>query len=807
MKKFLLAFAGMASVLWSANAAETLYHTTFNSEEELQGWSVIDANNDGSKWGYSEYGDEGSRFYYAYNSSNQADDWAISPAITPKESGKLLVRYNYAGSSYSEAMKVYYGNAATIEALSQNLVADLPAIDSEVHGGYFIIDAVADQPIYIGFYAYTPADRWRLYLKELTVSTMDGDPVDLALSKITAPVTGEGLGQEAVKVVIKNVGESAADKYDVSYSIDGGEAVTETVEHTIAKGEEYEYTFKTLADLSEPYKLYTISATVTNESDIDASNNSASTQVRHYADQVEPYTMGFENSEDTSRIKFFNLNEDSGDWEIAVGSWYMNLARTGNNCIAYNYDKENNANDWTILEPIKVSAGYHALKFWYSGGDGHTEKLLVAYGTEQTPEAMTNTIVDLPNITQGEYQESITIFKVEKDATIYIGFKAYSDKDENWLSVDDISLDSIDPDAVDMIIKNFNSIGSYVPLADYKRVTFDLYNMSINDAEATVKVYVDDAVVATKTESIVAQQTKTITYEGLLDDVATGKHTIKVTVENAADTKLDNNEVSAEAIFLGTPDILYDFEDGIVPDTFQYFVKDDGTLASSALAEFGENGWTITEIENHKLYGNYMLIGSTWVNLVDDSQIDRLLVLPQVHVDSEDACFAWNVGTYNENYPQNYRVMASDGTWGDDISNKWYYDYLKSVQSQGTTRVNEGVSLADYNGKNIYVAIHLYGDPGDAIVFDNLQFHGCSFANSGVNNIIANNSDIRVSVNGDMLNVLSGSNVKSVNVYATNGRLVASAKTANLSISALPKGVYIVKASTENATKTVKIVK
>jgi len=115
--------------------------------------------------------------------------------------------------------------------------------------------------------------------------------------------------------------------------------------------------------------------------------------------------------------------------------------------------------------------------------------------------------------------------------------------------------------------------------------------------------------------------------------------------------------------------------------------------------------------------------------------------------------------------------------------------------------------LADYNGKNIYVAIHLYGDPGDAIVFDNLQFHGCSFATSGVNNIIANNSDIRVSVNGDMLNVLSGSNVKSVNVYATNGRLVASAKTANLSISALPKGVYIVKASTENATKTVKIVK
>jgi hypothetical protein len=806
MKKFLLAFAGMASVLWTANAAETLYHTTFNSAEELQGWSVIDGNKDDSKWGYSESNDEGQRFYYAYSSTNQADDWAISPAITPKESGKLLVRYSYAGSYYSEAMKVYYGNAATVEALSQNLAADYPAIDSETHGAYFIIDAVADQPIYIGFYAYSQPNKWRLYLKELSVSTMDGDPIDLALSEIKAPVTGEGLGKEAVKVVIKNVGESSADKFDVSYSIDGGEAVTETVEHTIAKGEEYEYTFNTLADLSEARKLYTIKATVTHGSDIDSSNDSNSIQVRNYADATEPYSMGFENTEDTSRIKFFNLNEDDGDWEIAVGGWYMNLARTGNYCLAYNYNKENNADDWAILEPIKISAGYHALKFWYSGDDNHVEKLRVAYGTEPTPEAMTTTIVDLPNINKGDYQESISIFKVDQDATIYLGFYAYSDKDENWLSIDDISLDSIDADAVDMVIKNFNSLGDYVPLADYKRVTFDLYNMSINDAEATVKVYVDDVAVATKTESVLAQQTKTFTYEGLLDDVQPGTHVVKVTVENAADNNPDNNEVSKETIFLGTPDIMFDFEDGKVPDSFQFFVKDDGSLASSALAEYGETGWTTTEISTHKLYGNYMLIGSTWVNLVEDSQLDRLLVLPQIHVDSEDACFAWNVGSFNASYPVSYRVMANDGTWGDDISNKWYYDYLKSVQSQGTDRVNEGVSLADYKDKDIYVAIHLYGDPGDAIVFDNLQFHGCSYVTTGVKNI-TNNSDIRVSVNGDMLNVVSDSNVKSVNVYAMNGSLVASAKTANLSISALPKGVYVVKASTENATKTVKIVK
>jgi hypothetical protein len=804
MKQNLLTLIGVAATLWPANAAETLYHSTFNTVEETQDWTIIDANNDESTWKFSESNDEGKRFYYAYNSTNAGDDWAISPAITPTESCKLMVKYTYYGSYFGENMKVYYANEPTIDALSANLVADYSDVDSEAHGGYFIIEAEANTPIYLGFYACTPADRFRLFLSELTVSTMDGDPVDLALTQITSPATGKNLDKETVKVIVKNVGESSADSFEVSYSIDGGEAVTETVEHTLAKDEEFEYTFQTLADLSEPYKLYTITASVNHGADIDASNNSTSIQVRHYADAVEPYTMGFESSEDTSRIKYFNLNEDDGDWEVYVGNWYMNLARTGNNCIAYNYDKNNNANDWAILEPIKVSAGYHALKFWYSGGDGHTEKLLVAYGTEQTPEAMTHTIVDLPEITQGEYQESVTIFKVDEDATIYIGFKAYSDKDENWLSVDDISLEAIDADAVDMIIKNFNSIGDYVPQADYKRVTFDLYNMSINNADATVKVYVDDTVVATKTESILAQQTKTFSYEGLLDNVAEGKHTIKVTVENDADTKLDNNEVSKEAIFLGTPSILYDFEDGTIPETFQYFVKDDGTLATN---EYGENGWTITEIESHQLFGRYMLIGSTWVNLGEDSQIDRLLVLPQVHVDSDDACFAWNVGAFNENYPASYRVMANNGYWGDDISNKWYYDYLKSVPSQGTTRVNEGVSLADYKGQDIYVAIHLYGEPGDAIIFDNLQFHGCTALQSGVKNIFANNGDIRVKVNGDMLNVASSSNIKSVNVYALNGRLVASGTTGSLSIASLPKGVYVVKAATNDATTTAKIVK
>jgi hypothetical protein len=129
-----------------------------------------------------------------------------------------------------------------------------------------------------------------------------------------------------------------------------------------------------------------------------------------------------------------------------------------------------------------------------------------------------------------------------------------------------------------------------------------------------------------------------------------------------------------------------------------------------------------------------------------------------------------------------------------------------SVPGQGTDRSNQGVSLADYYDQDIYIGIHLYGEPGDAIVFDNLQFHGCTKETSSVANI-AKDGSISVKFNGEQLSIATSDAIKAVNVYDVNGRVVASGNTASLSLSSLPKGVYIVRAATAGAAKTVKIVK
>ncbi len=84
---------------------------------------------------------------------------------------------------------------------------------------------------------------------------------DLSLISISSPNTAMGLGDETVSVTVINMGTETQTGFDVSYTINGGAAVTETVSATLASFETYDYTFNTTADLSE-IGIYNIEACV-----------------------------------------------------------------------------------------------------------------------------------------------------------------------------------------------------------------------------------------------------------------------------------------------------------------------------------------------------------------------------------------------------------------------------------------------------------------------------------------------------------------------------------------------------------------
>lgn len=789
MKKILLSLAAFALSLTAG--AQVVYQTDFSTEDEFNKWTVIDANSDGTTWKFDADGSN-SKVYYPYSSVNAADDWLISPELTAAKTGKVMINYTVYGTSYGEKMEVYTGATTTTSDMTQR--ASYDKILGQRTTDYFFLDVTEGETFRVAFRATSPADTWRFYMCEFIVKHVD-KVVDLSVDNVISPVSGNGLTDaETVKVNVVNNGSDASENFKVAYKVDGGEPVVENVAATLASGESMEYTFTTKVDLSTPRHKYTIKAYAIDDNDINNSNDTTTVAVRHSAPVTPPYKMGFESGEDTDDIVYYNLNEDSGDWGVYTSMW-MNMARTGYSCLAYNYDSNNDANDWAILDPIKVEAGSYVLRYWYSGSDGHTEKFGVYWGNGNTPDDLTNNIEN-KEATQGAYQESFKIITFDEPQTIYLGFYCYSDKNENWLTIDDVQFYKASSDAVDLVASEISKPYDYVRTPNNSNVDFEIQNVGIKDAEGKVFVYVDDAQKAEVALTMKAGEIKNLTANGVLDGLAEGTHTVKVTIESADDNDSSNNSVEKTITVLGTAQKFYDFEDGQLPADFTYYAQDGGTVNASAGEEFNEYGWGIFNIENHAMLGEHLLAGTSWIDGVDKA--DRWVVLPRVNVTGDNAYLVWDANSYNPFHLETYRVKISDGS-GDPAD--YWYSTEKEYNNESVTPKTRGLSLSKYNGKDIYIAFNITTKIGDALCLDNIGIYGdvCD----GVDSINSNNGIIFV---GD--NYIGAADAKNISVADASGRIVASVAGNTLYTTDLQAGVYVgVVKFANGAVKTTKFLK
>ncbi len=125
-------------------------------------------------------------------------------------------------------------------------VGSVAAVGAGLAGGLAIADGLVP-----GYYTILGTsqnvDIWGLEL------TQSGPlpAADVGIMAIVAPSTGVNLSNaETVTVTIKNYGTDPQSNFDVSYTLDGGMAVTETITETINGGETLDHTFATTEDLS-----------------------------------------------------------------------------------------------------------------------------------------------------------------------------------------------------------------------------------------------------------------------------------------------------------------------------------------------------------------------------------------------------------------------------------------------------------------------------------------------------------------------------------------------------------------------------
>lgn len=194
MKKqslILATFLALGSV--AVNGQETLtppYTQDFYSTSDFNTMTVIDANNDGYKWSFSEWsfpGNYSNAARLSPNSANGADDWMITPALELKAGYNYRFSFKAAGANNSENnIDVMIGSAATAEALTTS-VMDKVVLTAKVSNTYTADITVANDGVYyIGFHITAEAAQGYVYIDDIKIEAGLMGAAPAAVSAFTA---------------------------------------------------------------------------------------------------------------------------------------------------------------------------------------------------------------------------------------------------------------------------------------------------------------------------------------------------------------------------------------------------------------------------------------------------------------------------------------------------------------------------------------------------------------------------------------------------------------------------------------------
>lgn len=409
------------------------------TEEQFNECSVKDLNGDNKTWTYSVDG-----FTYTYSSAYAADDWCILPAVNIP-AGKCKISYSYKVShpAYKEAFKIYVGNAATVEAMT-TLIADKTDL---CNGEYVTEEAQIDIPSsgewYIGLYACSDKDRYKFFVKDISITILDDNQpmppaIDIAADALDCTVSltlptdnlvGEPLQTESLNASIYMDGALMA----------GGS-------FTGAPGE-----VKTFTATVPASGLHTFTASVSYN--LNGKNlRSTETSASHYFTKKQPVPTPtgyvFEpDSDEYAWCTVIDSNDDGNKWEYCESGMPTEGA-VSQRAFRYSYSYYNAADDWLILPVFDGSTGgAHQVEFNF-GTKYNDESMQVCMATEPTVEALSqNVIWDKTLNLDNKFVAQKALFTVEPGVNYYIAFHATSGASKAYIYLQNISVTKINGDA------------------------------------------------------------------------------------------------------------------------------------------------------------------------------------------------------------------------------------------------------------------------------------------------------------------------------------------------------------------------
>jgi hypothetical protein len=261
------------------------------------GWSAVDNDNDTYNWErqvgpsfsvHSGTGCASSASWYNDGSTTGVpltpENWLISPAIDLTAVSAAYVSWwvvaqdaAYPADKYKLVLSTTGYSVAdfTVELFQEVITA------SKAPGVYLSrevnLTPYIGETIYLAWVHFDCTDQFHMNIDDILV--YEPWQTDASVESITSPISGPNLTTtEVVTAVIKNNGATELSDLEVSYTIDGGAAIVETIAGPIAAGATLEHTFATTADLSV-VQTYAIVVSVDVAGDQDDTNNSKTVNV------------------------------------------------------------------------------------------------------------------------------------------------------------------------------------------------------------------------------------------------------------------------------------------------------------------------------------------------------------------------------------------------------------------------------------------------------------------------------------------------------------------------------------------------
>ena len=291
--------------------------------ENMDYWTVVDANKDGKTWAYSE-SDGG--VVAPYSATLASDDYLVTLAPVAIPAGDAHFSLTYAGRSayFAENLRVLYGKTSDLsemEVMGQinGFMTETPETKT------FNFTAEEGEVYYFAVHACSDADMFGIILYDVAID--EGRYVaapDLSVDRVVVPLSSTMLSDaETISVEVSNRNDGEITEFGLSYIINGGSSVSQKF-GTLAPGESKVVEFDEKADFSVEgiYEVSVVTDYVASEvPEENGDNNTASASVRHYAPANVPFTVDFA---DESQRSEWTCEGDAWSYDEYYGGMLCN---------------------------------------------------------------------------------------------------------------------------------------------------------------------------------------------------------------------------------------------------------------------------------------------------------------------------------------------------------------------------------------------------------------------------------------------------------------------------------------------------